>query len=114
MGTALNPKSTRASSGRSDRSSPKPRRKPVPSKPSRTRTGARREACEPVPIEALRKIHAELERICSTAIVVAHALKEQNAVLDGDAADVLRWHVNDPLFEQILRLKRIVAGGPSS
>lgn len=39
--------------------------------------------------------------ICSTAIVVAHALREQNVELDDDAADVLRRHVGDELQEQI-------------
>jgi hypothetical protein len=42
---------------------------------------------------------------------VAHALRQQNAELDEDAASILRWYVTDPLFEQILRLRRITAGG---
>ena len=63
------------------------------------------------PATALRQIHARLARISSTAIVVAHALREQNVQLDDDAACVLRWHVSDPLFEQILRLKRIIDRG---
>ena len=65
------------------------------------------------PGNALRKILARLEDICSTAIVVHHALREQNVELDADAADVLKLHVSDPLYDQILKLKRIAGGGAS-
>ena len=74
-------------------------------------TQAVRELRDGVPATALRQIQAHLERICSTAIVVAHALRVQNVQVDDDATCVLRWHVRDPLFEQIARLKRIIAGG---
>jgi hypothetical protein len=65
------------------------------------------------PVNALRKILAQLEDICSIAIVVHHALREQNVELDDDAANVLKLHVSDPLYDQILKLKRIVGGGAS-
>jgi hypothetical protein len=64
-----------------------------------------------MPVKALCQIEACLKQICSTVIVVAHALREQNAQVDDDAAGVLRWHVSDPLFEQIQCLTRIIAGG---
>ena len=84
----------------------KPRRKPAPSKPSKPPSA--RDAAR---FMTLRQIQPHLERICSVAIVIAHALRGQGAELDDDAACVLRWHVSDPLFEQTLRLKRIIAGG---
>lgn len=84
----------------------KARRKPAPSKPSKP-TSAR----DAARLMTLHQIQAHLECICSVAVVIAHALRGQGAELDGDAASVLRWHVSDPLFEQTLRLKRIIAGG---
>ena len=65
------------------------------------------------PVNALQRIVAQLEDICSTVIVVHHALREQNVALDDDAADVLKLHVSDPLYDQILKLKRINGGGAS-
>lgn len=146
MGPLLRPpKSTRASRGRSDRSSPRSLTKPTSrratARPRQTTTpkkpaGLRRIAERPrvlqrdspqamvarldpqstgklSPVKALREILAQLEDICSTAIVVHHALREQSVELDGDAADVLKLHVSDPLYDQILKLKRIAGGGAS-
>ena len=110
-----------------------PRQKPVPQKPTGLRRAAGRLRFQPPRIstaamaarldlprtgklsavKALRKILTDLEDICSTAIVVHHALREQNVELDDDAADVLKLHVSDPLYDQILKLKRIVGGGAS-
>lgn len=115
MGTAHNPKSTRASRGRSDQSlstQTKPTSRRVSARPRQT--PARQKPAESVsPAKALRKILAQLEDICSTVIVVHHALREQNVELDDDAADVLKLHVSDPLYDQILKLKRIVGWGAS-
>jgi hypothetical protein len=145
MGTAHKPKSTRASRGRSDRSSLRsltkptsrqatapPWQKPAPQKRAGLRRTAERLRVQPrpnpeamgaridqprtgklSPVKALPKILAQLQDICSTAIVVHHALREQNVDLDNDAADVLKLHVSDPLYDQILKLKRIVGGGAS-
>lgn len=93
----------------------KPRHKPVPplSKPHRARAvTAGREGCV-VPAGTLRGMKTCLDRICSVAIVVAHALSEQNALLDADSADVLRWYVSDPLHEQVLLIERLIKGGAS-
>ena len=119
--------STRAGKARSVKSLTASRRKPTRSSktlasprpkrpPANTGTAAAeatRVTREGALLKTLRLIQARLKRICSTAIVVAHALREQHVELDVDAADVLRDHVSDPLFEEILRLKRIVAGGAS-
>ena len=105
--------STRAGKARSGKSLPGSRRKPVVRKASKTRAraaaiGPLRKARHGIPVAILRQIQGRIRQICSTAIVVAHALRKQNVELDDDAADVLRWHVSDPLFEQILLLKRVV------
>lgn len=126
MGSLLKPKSTRARRGRSAQVPPGPPRKPTHSpkalaprprrRPAKVRNVAvgRPQATRDGALQkTLRQIQARLNQICSTAIVVAHALREQHVELDVDAADVLRGHVSDPLFEEILRLKRIVAGGAS-
>jgi hypothetical protein len=75
---------------------------------------------EPLPPTgtALREIRQELNSICSCVIVVRHALTEQNVELDEDAALVLKRHVSDPLFEQVLRIGHLLgddneAGGLS-
>jgi hypothetical protein len=60
---------------------------------------------------ALREIRQQLDLACSCAIVVAHALTEQNVELDDDAALVLRRHVSNPLYEQVLRIDRLL--GPT-
>ena len=105
---------------------PKPLRKPGPPKPPKPRTAgdalraikharssqsaeplqtsptqAMREMRDGMSVTALRDIRKSLELIQSTAIVVAHALREQNIELDGDAADVLRRYVSDPLQDHI-------------
>ena len=69
---------------------------------------------EPLPPTgvALREIRRELEVICSCAIVVRHALTDQNVELDGDAALVLKRHVSDPLHEQIERISHLLGDGP--
>jgi hypothetical protein len=61
-----------------------------------------------VPATELRQIRNRLDLICSTAIVVAHALREQNVGLDDDVADVLRRHVSDELFGQIQKINRLL------
>jgi hypothetical protein len=103
MGSSRPRNSNRA--GKAHRRILTPRRKPIPAKPSNSTTAP------DAWVTALRQIHARLERIRSTAVVVAHALRQQNVQVDDDAACVLRWHVSDPLYEQVLRLKRIIAGG---
>jgi hypothetical protein len=70
-----------------------------------------REMRDGVPATALRQVQARLMAINSTVIVVHYALSRQNVMVDDDAALVLQRHVSDPLFEQIQRLKRIIAGG---
>jgi|GEM_PF-3676404 len=71
-------------------------------------THAIREIRAGVSITALHEIRARLGLINSTAIVVGYALKGQNCLLDGDAADVLKRHVSDPLFGQILNIDRLL------
>jgi hypothetical protein len=125
MGSSLKPKSTRARAARSVKSIHK-RHKPATPKPLKQRTAADvlrdakrvgatkaaerlrvsptqavREMRDGVPATALRHIRRNLELIQSVAIVVAHALREQNVELDDDAADVLRRHVSDALQDQI-------------
>jgi hypothetical protein len=63
-----------------------------------------------VPATELRHIRTKLELILSVAIVVAHALREQNVQLDDDAADVLRRHVSDELQEQIEGIDSLLGG----
>ena len=123
MGSPLKPKSTRARRGLSVQVPPRPQRKPTRSAnalgPRRRPVNIRAVAVETSQANRgalqnrLRQLQARLSQICSTAIVVAHALRKQHVELDDDAADVLRGHVSDPLFKEILRLKRIVAGGAS-
>ena len=130
MGSQRPRNSTRARKVRSAKSLPRPRRKPALKMSGEFRRAAERfrvqRSPEPMaarldppradklsPVTALRKILAQLEHICSTAIVVHHALREQAVELDDDAADVLRLHVSDPLYDQILKLKRIAGGGAS-
>ena len=69
-----------------------------------------REMRDGVPATALHYIRKNLELIQSTAIVVAHALREQNVQLDDDAADVLRRHVSDELQDQIEGIDSLLGG----
>jgi hypothetical protein len=117
MGTAHNPKSTRARRGRSDRTSPNPSRKPP-----RAATGRRAATGESADIgtagaeasaAALLKIQYGLELIRSAVVVVARALMEQNCELDDDAARVLRHHVTDSLTDQMVQISLIIDGGAS-
>jgi hypothetical protein len=135
MGSSRKPKSTRARAARSVKSIPKSRHKPATPKPSRLRkaadmlrdarrirvtkaaeqlrvspTQAAREMRDGVPTTALRHIRSKLELIQSSAIVVAHALREQNVELDDDAADVLRRHVSDELQDQIEGIDSLLGG----
>jgi hypothetical protein len=133
MGSLLKSKSTRAQRGRSVRTAPKPRRKSAGPKPSKLRTAADvlrdaerssqagtgpqfpvrptqvlREMHDSVPATEILAIRNRLDLACSTAIVVAHALREQNVELDDDAADVLTRHVSDVLFAQVRDLNRLL------
>ena len=115
---------------------PKARRKPVPPKPSKFHTAAdvRRDAVgfratgsaeqfrvsptqavremrDGVPATALRQIQDRLELIRATAIVVGHALKEQNCELDTDAARVLMRHVSDALTAEMIEIGLLIHGG---
>jgi hypothetical protein len=142
MGSSRPRNSTRAGKARSDNSSPKPRRKPAPkysklrtaaevlrglrerqveatlqvaraAEPART--AAERPPLIPteaVPATALRQIREKLGLICSCAVVVEHALSEQNCELDDDAALVLKRHVGDALFDQILSIDRLLGDSP--
>jgi hypothetical protein len=138
MGSSRPRNSTRAVKARSVNSPHKPRRKPDRPKSSKLRTAAdtsreRRadtilkaaKAVEPARAAgadallrehdrlrpaagALREIRQQLDLACSCAVVVAHALTEQNVELDDDAALVLRRHVSNPLYEQVLRIDRLL------
>lgn len=61
---------------------------------------------------ALRQIREKLELVCSCAIVVEHALMEQNCELDDDAALVLKRHVGDELDRQIERIDLLLGAPP--
>lgn len=61
-----------------------------------------------VPTTELRQIRDTLELVCSSAIVVEHALMEGNTGVDDDAAAVLRHHVGGQLYEQILSINRLL------
>jgi hypothetical protein len=63
-----------------------------------------------MPTTVLNYIRKNLELIQSAAIVVAHALREQNVELDDDAADVLRRHVSDALQDQIESIDSLLGG----
>lgn len=102
MGSSLPRNSTRARAARSVRNHPKPRRQPASPKPFKPLTAAE------VAGTALREIRNRLHLANSTAIVVHHALRGQNVILDDDAADVLRRYVSDVLFEQILNINRLL------
>ncbi len=56
---------------------------------------------------ALRDVRAQLDRVCSITTVVARALREQNADIDKDAANVLMC-ASSRLYEQALRIKRLL------
>jgi hypothetical protein len=142
MGSSRPRNSTRAVKARSVNSPHKPRRKPDRPKSSALRMarGTSRErraeailkaakATEPARAAgadalrrehdllrpaagALREIRQQLDLACSCAIVVAHALTEQNVELDDDAALVLRRHVSDPLYKQVLRIDRLLGDRP--
>ena len=71
-------------------------------------TQVAREVRDGVPATELSAIRSHLELINSTAIVVQYSLREQNVLVDGDAAEVLRRYVSDKLFEQILQIKRLL------
>jgi hypothetical protein len=59
-------------------------------------------------ITALREIRKHLIPVLSCVLVVEHALLQQNAELDDDAARVLRVHVGDPLQEQTEVIGRLL------
>jgi hypothetical protein len=63
-----------------------------------------------MPTTVLHYIRKNLKLIQSAAIVVAHALREQNVELDDDAADVLRRHVSDSLQDQIETIDSLIGG----
>ena len=63
-----------------------------------------------MPTTVLHYIRKNLKLIQSAAIVVAHALREQNVELDDDAADVLRRHVSDCLQDQIETIDSLIGG----
>ncbi len=109
MGTAHNPKSTRARRERSDRTSPKTSRKPS----GTAAVDSIRTTNDDAPAAALQRIQDRLELIRSSVIVVAHALMAQNCELDDDAARVLRHHVTDALTEQVAQLGLLLPGGAS-
>jgi hypothetical protein len=122
MGTAHKPKSTRASRGRSDRSSPKPPRAPsrvpratrlVTGKPADRAAAVGAPAGDSPPAGALQRIQYRLELIRSSVVVVAHALKEQSCELDEDAARVLRYHVTDALTDQMVQIGLLIRGSAS-
>ena len=56
----------------------------------------------------IRDIRVNLNRAVSTAIVVQHALREQNVELDDDAADVLQHYVSDVLYSDVLRINQLL------
>ena len=137
MGPSPKPKSTRAGEARSVKSIPNPRRKPVPSKPSKRRLDGLSGASARIPpkdphiaerrpgsaTEALhglqgvaqeadlRRIHSKLEGVLSAVIVVQHALMENNCEIDDDAADVLRIS-SDELDRQIEQIEILLGELP--
>lgn len=106
MGSKRPRKSNNAPSRR--RAIESPRRKPAPPKQSsklRKAADARADAdriC--VTIGALRHIQDKLEIVRSAATCVAHALMEQVAEVDNDAAIVLKHHVADGITDQMIRI----------
>lgn len=136
MGSSLKPKSTRAVKTRSvPKPPPKPvkqkpsrtsaatdalleareRRADAILKLAKAATPARPTADtswkmrEHVPMaDALRQMRDKLDLVCSCAIVVEHALMEQNCELDGDAARVLKRCVGDELDRQIERINHLL------
>lgn len=85
MGTAHNPKSTRARRGRSDRTSPKPRRKPVNSKSSREARKAAPEQTEFPNLAPILHAFSEALALVSCAYI---AMSRRNDY--GDEEPVLR------------------------
>jgi hypothetical protein len=94
----------------------KHRRKPSPRLPKRKPaplSDAERLAKGELPITALRKIRDSLEHINSIELVVGHAIRGQNVLVDSDAADVLKRHGSDALFEQILKINTLLGEEPN-
>ena len=61
---------------------------------------------------ALRQIREKLDLVCSCAIVLEHALMEQNCELDEDAARVLKLCIGDELDRQIERIDLLLGDPP--
>jgi hypothetical protein len=60
----------------------------------------------------LRRVRDDLKVACSCAIVVQHALMQQNCELDSDAARVLKRCVGDELDRQIERIDLLLGNVP--
>ena len=117
MGSSLTPNSSSAKRARSVKKGIKRRRKPAPSKLRTTPKGPDisppqvvREIDDGLAATELRALRRRLELICSCAIVVEHALLEQNALLDDDAARVLKRHVGDELASLIAGIDSLLEG----
>ena len=122
MGSSRPRNSTRASRGRSVRSTPKPLRNPSDApratrlprgKPADRAAAVDTPSGDSPPARALQSIHYRLELIRSSVVVVAHALREQNCELDDDAARVLGHHVTDAITEQMVQIGLLIHGGAS-
>jgi hypothetical protein len=119
MGSSRPRNSTRASRGRSVRTSSKPSRK-SPAAAVMARRLTRRKtgdvdapSGDSPPAGTLQSIQYRLELIRSSVVVVAHALMEQNCELDEDAARVLRYHVTVALTDQMVQIGLLLHGGAS-
>lgn len=88
-----------------------PTKRHKPAKLDVSPTDVLRETRDGMPVSELRHLRNMLEVIQSSAIVVARALQKQNALVDDDAARVLRHHVSDALMDQIQSLDKMLKGG---
>jgi hypothetical protein len=113
MGSSRPRNSTRVGKARSAKSLPASRRTPAtPKRPSKFRTApdVREIHDDDLPVTELRELRRKLELICSCAIVVEHALLEQNALLDDDAARVLKCYVGDELAALMAGIDSLLEG----
>jgi hypothetical protein len=84
----------------------------TPKRPSKLRPApdVRETHDDDLPVTELHELRSKLELICSCAIVVEHALLEQNALLDDDAARVLKSYVGDELAALIAGVDSLLEG----
>lgn len=61
----------------------------------------------------LQSVATELRKVLEVITVVAHALRWQNADIDGDAASVLQHNAASNLHECVERIERLLQTGKS-